>query len=230
MFKIIRFKRVSSTQDVAKRLFDREEEVAIFALTQTRGRGRRQRAWFSPPGGLYLSVLLFPRIRFNTVPLIAALAVVKTLNGLGFKKAAILWPNDILLGSKKVCGILCERYKDGIVCGIGLNVNIKNFPKNLTNATSLLLESKKMYNLNKILDELLHHIEIFYRQSQNGRLKIGEIYNYLTGIGEMVEVVHKDGIIRGTVFDIDDDWGLLLRDESGVIRKFYYGDIKRLKW
>ncbi|MEO0141769.1 MAG: biotin--[acetyl-CoA-carboxylase] ligase [candidate division WOR-3 bacterium] len=228
--EILRFKRVASTQDIAKRLINRGKELAVFAQTQTQGRGRRQRVWFSPVGGLYLSVLFFPESAVAKIPLIAALSVITLLKNLGFKKLGILWPNDILLNKKKVCGILCERYKNSVVCGIGLNVNIKRFPAKLSNATSLFLESGKEYNIEEILQNLLYNIESFYCQLQRDVVKIEDIYHYFTGIGEMVEVSYSGGVCKGTVFDIDEDWGLLLRDETGVIKKFYYGDIKRLKW
>ncbi len=228
--EIYKFKKVSSTQDVARRLIGKQKELVVFSLSQTSGRGRYHRRWFSPPGGLYLSILLFPKTRINAIPLVAALTVIKTLEFLKFKNLSILWPNDVLLNKKKVCGILCERYKNGVICGIGLNVNIKKFPESLPNATSLYYESGKKYSLSKILKIILKNMELLYVHFQNGELKINEIYNYITGIGEMVEISNATGIIRGTVFDVDEDWSLLIRDENGVIRKFYYGDVRRLKW
>ena len=54
--------------------------------------------------------------------------------------------------------------------------------------------------------------------------------NYISGLGESVEVVTTKGVVQGTVYDIDDDWALLLRDESGIIKKYYYGDVRRLQW
>ncbi len=228
--EILRFERVASTQDIAKRLINRKRVLAVFAQTQTQGRGRHHRTWFSPVGGLYLSILLFPEENVEKIPLVAALSVIRLLKKLGFQNLGILWPNDILLNKKKVCGILCERCRNGVVCGIGLNVNIKRFPARLPNATSLSLESGRDYNIEEILQNLLHNIESCYLQLEKGKVKREDISHYFTGIGEMVEVSYNGGVCKGTVFDIDNDWGLLLRDETGVIKKFYYGDIKRLRW
>lgn len=228
--KILRFQEVLSTQDVAKKFIDKKEEIVVVSLKQRKGRGRQRRLWFSPLGGLYISLLLFPQSRHNVIPLIAALGVIKVLETLKFNNISILWPNDVLLNNKKVCGILCERYKDGVVCGIGLNVNVKRFPKNLVNATSLLKESQREFNLEDILKEILKNIEVFYLKLQEGGLNIQEIYSYLSGIGEMVEISLPNGIIKGTVYGIDNDWSLLLREESGIIKKFYYGDVRRVVW
>jgi biotin-(acetyl-CoA carboxylase) ligase len=65
---------------------------------------------------------------------------------------------------------------------------------------------------------------------QRRGLKVKEVLNYISGLGEPVEVVTTKGVIKGTLDNIDDDWALLLRDESGIIKKFYYGDVRRLSW
>jgi len=186
--------------------------------------------WYSPVGGLYLSLLLFPHERFNSIALLASLTVIKTLEDLSFSKLSILWPNDVLLNNRKVCGVLCEQYKKAIICGIGLNANIKKFSPKIDNATSLLLESGQNYKIEELFESILKKFESLYAGHQKGMLKIKEIRNYITGIGEPVEILTQRGNVNGTVFDIDDDWALLLRDESGIIRKFYYGDVKKLRW
>jgi BirA family biotin operon repressor/biotin-[acetyl-CoA-carboxylase] ligase len=228
--RILRFKEVSSTQDIAKRLINQNEELAVLAQRQRCGHGRQQRAWHSPAGGLYMSILLYPRTRFNAVPMMIALSVIRALRECGIKGLSIHWPNDILLDRKKVCGILCEKYRNAVVCGIGLNVNIKRFPRKIPAATSLLLSCRREYDVETLSRKLLSMVARFYNEMQEGRLRIAEIYDYITGIGEMVELSARRESFRGIVHDIDDDWGILIRDESGVIKKFYYGDVKRLKW
>jgi len=228
--KIIRFKEVSSTQDTAKRFISRKEEVAISSLSQKRGRGRHGRSWFSPIGGLYLSLLLFPQTRLTSIPLLASLTIVKVLEVFDFSKISILWPNDVLVDNKKVCGIICERFKNAVICGIGLNVNIETFDDKLANATSLKLESGRNYDIDEMLNQILAKFNPLYNELQNEGLKIKEVLNYIGGIGEAVEIVTAKGIIKGTVYDIDDDWALLLREHSGMIRKFFYGDVRQLVW
>jgi BirA family biotin operon repressor/biotin-[acetyl-CoA-carboxylase] ligase len=228
--RIIRFKEVVSTQDTAKRFIVQNEEVAVTSLCQTRGRGRQGRTWYSPLGGMYVSLLLLPRARFNLIPFMAALAIVRLIEDYGFKRVRVHWPNDILLSNKKVSGIICEQYKNALICGVGLNVNTEGFSKKCKNSTSLYIESGKHYDIEEILRNFIIQFNPLYEELQESGLKIKEVLNYIDGIGEAVEVVTAQGVIRGTVYDIDDDWALLLRDNTGMIKKFYYGDVRRLRW
>ena len=228
--KIFKFKEISSTQDTTKRFIHRNEEVAVSALCQKRGRGRQGRVWYSPVGGLYLSLLLFPKKRLTSIPLLASLTVIKTLEDLGFSKLSIHWPNDVLLNNRKVSGIVCEQFKNTIICGIGLNVNIERFSRRIENATSLKLESGRSFEIEDIIERVIDRFNPLYRELQHEGLKVKEVLNYISGIGESVEISFPKGVIKGTVYDIDDDWALLLRDHSGIIRKFYYGDVRRLVW
>jgi len=228
--KILKFERVTSTQDICRRLIPKQEETAVFAYSQTRGRGRQSRQWSSPKGGMYLSLLLFPENQSRTLPLAAALAVIQILERLGFKHPGIHWPNDVMLDNRKVCGILCEQVRNAFICGIGLNVNTRRFDRSAEHATSLVRISGREYNIERIMDDLILTFYPLYRETQKDGLDIKTVKPYLSGIGEMVEVKTRDGKVKGTVFDIDSDWALLLADGSGMIRKFYYGDVRRLKW
>ncbi|HEX7321290.1 MAG TPA: biotin--[acetyl-CoA-carboxylase] ligase [bacterium] len=228
--RILKYQAVSSTQDIARRLVDRKKPVAIYALCQRRGRGRSSRVWFSPPGGLYLSLVVFPGVRASSIPLLAALVVIRVLEDHGLSGLVIHWPNDVMINSRKVCGILCEEHDQAVICGIGLNVNTEKFPKNLTSATSMMLETGKEYNLNDIGQSIVHRFERLYAKIR-GRRSIGRyIHRYVTGIGEAVEIITSARKYYGSVMGVDDDWALLLRDDNGVIRKFYYGDVRRLRW
>lgn len=228
--KIIKFEDVSSTQDTAKRFVHRKEELAIVAFSQKRGRGRQRRVWYSPIGGIYLSLVLFPQVRLTSIPFLAALTIIKVLEDFGFSRLSILWPNDVLLNKRKVCGIICEQYKKAVICGIGLNVNVQEFSHGLDSATSLKIETGENQDIDAILNQIIRRFNVLYEELQKEGLKVKEILNYLAGLGEVVEIHTARGVIRGMVHDIDDDWGLLLRDPSGVIRKFYYGDVRRLIW
>lgn len=228
--KIFQFKEVLSTQDTAKRFICNNEEVAILSLSQKRGRGRHGRSWFSPLGGLYISLVLFPRIKLTSIPFLASLTIIKVLEDYDFSKLSILWPNDVLLNNQKVCGVICEQVKNAIICGIGLNVNIEYFRQDLGNATSLKIESGQEFDIDDIYKRIIGKFNPLYNELQSRGLKIKEVMNYLTGIGEVVEITTTNGVVKGTVYDIDDDWALLLRDHSGMIKKFYHGDVRRLLW
>jgi BirA family biotin operon repressor/biotin-[acetyl-CoA-carboxylase] ligase len=228
--QIIRFKQVVSTQDTAKRFVSQNKELAISSLHQKKGRGRQGRTWYSPAGGLYVSLLLFPRTQLSSIPMLASLAVVKVLEDYGFSRISIHWPNDVLLNQKKVSGIICEQFKNAIICGIGLNVNNDDFSPRLENATSLKIDAGKTFDIDEILSHFIGKFNPLYNELQNLGIKVKEVLNYIDSIGEPVEVVTSKGVIRGSVYDIDDDWALLLRDETGMIRKFYYGDVRKLRW
>ncbi len=228
--KIVRFKQVGSTQDTAKHYFEQHQEIAITALMQTKGRGRMGRVWYSPMGGLYVSLLLFPEERMSSIPLVAALSVIKTLEDLGFHNLSIMWPNDILLNKKKVCGIISESYKKAIICGIGLNVNITKFNFSSNHATSLRIESGRIFELEQVLNLLIGRFNPLYNQLRKNGLKIENFMHYMSGIGEAVSLTTNQGNIYGTVSGLDDDWSLIIRDENGVSRKFYYGDVRCLTW
>jgi BirA family biotin operon repressor/biotin-[acetyl-CoA-carboxylase] ligase len=228
--KIIRFKEVSSTQDTAKRFIQKHEEVAVSSLSQKRGRGRHGRVWFSPLGGMYVSLLLFPEKRLTSIPLLASLSIIRTLEDFGFSGLTVLWPNDVLLNDKKVCGIVCEQFKKAIICGIGLNVNIEEFSHNIEHATSLKLENGRNFDIDTILRKFVGKFNPLYKELQHEGIKIKEVLHYISGIGESAQVITPRETITGTVYDIDDDWALLLRNHTGMIRKFYYGDVKRLIW
>jgi len=228
--QIIRFKTVVSTQDTAKRFVSQNKELAISSLHQKKGRGRQGRTWYSPAGGLYVSLLLFPRTQLSSIPLLASLTVVKVLEDYGFSRLSIHWPNDVLLNQKKVSGIICEQFKNAIICGIGLNVNNDDFSPRLENATSLKIDAGKTFDIDEILSHFIGKFNPLYNELQSLGIKVKEALNYIDSIGEPVEVVTSKGVIRGSVYDIDDDWALLLRDETGMIRKFYYGDVRKLRW
>jgi BirA family biotin operon repressor/biotin-[acetyl-CoA-carboxylase] ligase len=228
--RILKYQAVSSTQDIARRLVDRKKPVAIYALCQRHGRGRSSRAWFSPPGGLYLSLVVFPGARASSIPLLAALVVIRVLEDHGLSGLVIHWPNDVMINSRKVCGILCEEHNQAVICGIGLNVNTEKFPKNLAGATSMMMETGKEYNLNDIGQSIVNRFERLYAKIRSPRSIGRYIQRYVTGIGEAVEIITNARKYSGSVIGVDDDWALLFRDDNGVIRKFYYGDVRRLRW
>lgn len=226
---LLKFKRVTSTQDVLKRFVKNKNEIAVFAYTQTRGRGRQKRIWYSPSGGIYLSILMFPTKQINTIPLIAALSVIECLKEFNFTEVSIHWPNDVLLNNKKICGILCEKFHNAVICGIGLNVNVKKLPIKLPNATSLFIETRKIYNLDDILNKILKNFWMFYDRLQADKFRSADIYHYVSGLGEPIEVkLSSKETIKGIIHNIDEDWALLVRTEEGLIRKIYYGDVIRL--
>ena len=114
---------------------------------QSAGRGRLDHKWLSPPKtNLMMSVVLsvagLPPEQVATLPLVAGLAVVKALDGMGLFNCRLKWPNDVLIDGRKIAGILCERSGDAVIVGIGVNVGQTEFDKEIADrATSLALLS-----------------------------------------------------------------------------------------
>lgn len=153
--KIESYDITDSTNTRAKHLAElgEEEGTLVIAEEQTSGKGRRGREWKSEPmTSIYMSVILRPKIspiHVSGITLLAALAVVKAIKKICDVEPLIKWPNDIILGKRKICGILTEMsseldYINYAVVGIGINVNNKRFPANIKDkATSIYLETGK---------------------------------------------------------------------------------------
>ena len=166
---IRRYQTLVSTQDEARKLApDSPEWTVVVAKEQSGGRGKPGSLWFSPPGGLYFSVILKPRKNpddLAPITLLVAQAVASVLPA----KAEIKLPNDLLVNGKKICGILTEKTGEALIIGIGLNVNIETFPAEL-NATSLKLETSKTWDLATLLQAILAELKKEYSQFLAGKV------------------------------------------------------------
>src|SRR5829696_4919215 len=148
---VLRFESLPSTNTELARLASEgaAEGLAIVADEQTAGRGRLQRAWSSPKGaGLYFSILLRPGIAQEHWPLLtfmAALAVGDALQEASGLDTDIKWPNDLLSGERKICGILAEAIETpngkAVILGIGINLTNEAFPAELTNMATSVAEA-----------------------------------------------------------------------------------------
>ncbi|MBM3161844.1 MAG: biotin--[acetyl-CoA-carboxylase] ligase [Chlorobi bacterium] len=170
-------KQTQSTNLLAKKLaVERAPEGAVVvADTQSAGRGRLGRTWVSPPGSnLYFSLILRPRIavsRIPQIPLLAAAAICRAIHdACPDVNTGIKWPNDILAGDRKLCGVLCEMQSDTdtahfVIAGIGINVNQDSFPTELRDkASSLLLETGSPVCRPELLAGVLNRFEELYLQ------------------------------------------------------------------
>ncbi len=159
--KLQRLKKVSSTSALAKKEKG-EPWTVIWAQEQSSGYGTKKDYWFSPKGGLYFSVIL-PKTDIDdlqTLTILAAFIVAKTLKENFALECFIKLPNDVYINRKKVAGILTENVLSNdtkfSVMGFGLNTNIDEFPKDLENiATSLKIELKEQVDNEKILKQII---------------------------------------------------------------------------
>lgn len=172
----IHFPSIDSSNRWGKEHLDRWPKMGILCLTAselTAGRGRWGRKWHAPPGvNIYVSFCFWYDSKRNDVgniPQIMALAAVTTLEELHFSPT-IKWPNDLLLSGKKMGGILCETVvyqgRLGIICGIGLNINMALADLHAIGrpATSLFAETGELYDLDAVLNQLKHNFEIDLNQ------------------------------------------------------------------
>lgn len=157
---------VGSTQEAAFALAadGAGDGTAVVAEAQTAGRGRRGRRWHAEPGaGLLLSIVARTPLAPSVRPLLsyaAAVAVVETLRRVAGLEARVKWPNDVLIGGRKVAGILLEARDGVVVIGIGLNVRQERFPPDLTGrATSVALETGRVPDREALLEALLEEVD-----------------------------------------------------------------------
>ena len=223
MRKILRFDVLDSTNAYAKRNCSlMEDQTIIVAKTQSAGRGRLTRKWLSEPGGLYFSVVLKPAQTAHLANLtqLMALTVCRVLRGLNLP-AQIKWPNDVLIGRRKICGILSEAVTSGnaicaLVLGVGVNVAQTDLSAAGQPAVSLAMlglqtDAEKM--LQEICDRFFARYEAVL---QNGFSAIRT--DYLTCfpyIGKEVAVANGTAPARGTVQTISLDGELILNTPAG---------------
>jgi BirA family biotin operon repressor/biotin-[acetyl-CoA-carboxylase] ligase len=234
------FDVLPSTSDHLKELAERgavHGEVVV-AECQTAGRGRRGRAWASPAGrNLYLSVLLRPQLPPQRAPeltLVAALAVCDACRQAGVE-ASIKWPNDVLVGGRKVAGILTELSAEPdqvhwVVLGLGVNLNAAedDFPDELREvATSLALERGQPVPRALFAAALLAVLEQWLeRHAGEGFAPIRSAWRERSStLGQEVRVEADGGEVTGVAEDIDEAGALLVRHAGGLAR-IVSGDVR----
>ena len=144
----------------------------VVADRQEAGRGRRGRSWDSPSGtGIFMTLLLKPEMNPNhasMLTLVAAMAVARAISKCAGTEALIKWPNDIVIGGKKICGILTEMsaqfdFINHIVIGIGINVHNEHFPEEIAEtAGSILLQTGKRIRRAELIEQILEQFEHYY--------------------------------------------------------------------
>lgn len=210
----------ASTNDVAMTLgrAGAPEGVAIFAESQTAGRGRLGRRWQSAPGrGLWVSVLLRPKWSgFSRFSLAAAVAVARGIDPFLPEPAGIKWPNDIYLGgNRKTAGILCESGAGFVVIGVGLNVNhlSDDFDAEIARrATSLALASGRQLNRAEVAASVLAEFDRIYSElPDNFPEVVAECEQRSVLLGKTVRINGISGVVLG----LAPDGGLHLRHEKG---------------
>ena len=238
---VLRFESLPSTNTELARLASEGavEGVSVVADEQTAGRGRLQRAWSSPKGaGLYFSILLRPTIQQNYWPLItfmAAIAVGDALREAAGVETDIKWPNDLLSGERKICGILAEATDTpagrAVILGIGINLTQNAFPPEIAEvATSVSEATGRAVDREQILTALLDALSRWYALLDHPAQIVDAWSNRSSyAIGKLVQVSNGDDVWQGITCGVEPDGALRLRTSSGDIRLVRAGDVYSIR-
>ena len=217
------------------------EGTVVIAERQTAGRGRLGRSWISPTGNLLVSVILRPAIPTHKAPLITlmgAVAVVSALRGAAGVGAGIKWPNDILIGGRKVCGLLTELSAEPdrvrhVVLGIGLNTNLrmKDLPEDVrVAATSLSEETGADVDRTALVAELLEQLDRWYNRFLTDEPAVLAAWrDESVTLGRRVRVQGAAERIDGMARDIDKEGRLVVQLDDGTLRQVAAGDVTIVK-
>ena len=214
--------------------------LVIRAISQTKGRGRRGRSWFSPPGsGLYFSILLRPDGEAENSPLLTLLIGVAAAEGLSEAtglRVGLKWPNDLRVKGKKIGGILCEYLEPpnqppAVVAGLGVNLTTReaDFPPELRkSASSILLSVGEVPDAEGLLDLLLARVAFWYKEYESSGF--GAVRDHwlrlCDNLGETISVRAADEILTGKNNGIDEAGRLLLEKPSGAIERITSGEVE----
>ena len=230
---------LESTNETAKELLepDLEEGLVIWADRQSAGKGRQGRAWASPPGGLYASVLLRPKEpQAWVLGLLAGMPVVKALRHFGVF-AGLKYPNDAVYQGRKIAGILSEgvyrRETYHVIIGIGVNTNVDldRLPPDLqATATTMKREVNLFVANDEFLDYLLSQLDDLYSRYRNTKIEflIKEYRGQCTTIGKKVSATTSKGTVTGRAYDIAPNGALIIMDEDNAKHEFVEGQLKIL--
>src|SRR5271170_3073320 len=235
------FEQTTSTNDVIEKLARDgvKEGVVVFAESQTKGRGRLGRKWISPERkGLWFSILLRPDLRpqeTTQLTVASATALRRAIESETGLKPEIKWPNDILIGGKKVAGILTELSAEldkvkHIILGIGVDVNVDagELPPEVGKiATSLKIEAGGLISRVELAVEILRELDRDYARMCAGNFSAiaDEWEAGCATIGKNVTVQMGDRKISGCAESLDDDGALLVRTGHGRLERVIGGDV-----
>jgi BirA family biotin operon repressor/biotin-[acetyl-CoA-carboxylase] ligase len=241
---ILRFDSLPSTNTEAARqaAIGAPEGLCVVAREQTAGRGRQRRAWASAKdAGLYFSVVLRPRGQERDWPLItlaAALAAADALAETCALEADIKWPNDLLAGGRKLCGILAETFETArgraVVLGIGINLTNRAFPPEiLRDATSVEEQTGRAPDAEQLLAALTRAIARRYEtlQAEGGAAQTLREWESRSTFarGRRVRVALAEGSFEGTTRGLEPDGALRVETDAGRLRVVRAGDVTAVR-
>jgi BirA family biotin operon repressor/biotin-[acetyl-CoA-carboxylase] ligase len=229
---------VASTNDQARRLAEAgaADGTLVWAHRQTQGRGRHGRTWTSPPGNLYVSLVLRPAItpaRASQLSLVAAVALAETVEAVVPAAASVTlkWPNDVLVNNRKAAGILLEAAAsasgglDFVVLGMGVNVT-SHPPDTRYGATDLCAEGASV-TVPALLELLARDLRASHeRWLSDGFQPVRAAWlARARGLGAPIEVRLGNTLISGSFADLDDDGAMIIEGTGGRRQRVTAGDV-----
>ena len=241
---IVYYDSVDSTNLRIKQMGDEGAPEGTLAVAdkQTAGRGRRGRSWDSPSGSsIYMSLLLRPKIEPDQAPMLTLVMALSVAEGImdcgdscGNPDVKIKWPNDIIINGKKLVGILTEMsaeidYINHVVIGVGINVNLWEFPEEMQDkATSLLLEGGHEYDRNQVIALVMKYFEINYEkfvQTCDFAHLLDDYHRILANLNQPVRVIDGDRSFEGICRGIDEKGELLVEKQDKEVVKVSAGEV-----
>lgn len=252
------FPRTGSTNDVAheRAAAGAPDGLLVIADEQTAGRGRLDRRWWAPPGGsLLLSLLLRPALpldRAGQLTMCLGVAAVEGIEAVTGLRPALKWPNDLLLGGRKLGGMLTElrladERLDYAVLGLGVNVNVDFADGSAASdhgalsighrpgsdlagtATSLVLALGRTVDRLSLLVAILARCEVLYEQTLMGQSPHAAWAARLDTVGRRVAVTTGAGTLQGIATGVTPDGALQVRDDNGTEHVIWSGDVTALR-
>ena len=225
MLNLIKLEEVDSTNEWVKRNIEKLSDLdGVIARIQTRGKGRGSNKWFSPSGGLWLTLMIkeFPSNK-GVLSQLSSVAIAEVLENYRLH-VELKWPNDIIISKKKIGGVLIEGRNESFIVGIGLNLNldVSDFPQSLQEN---IISSKEILKRNLPIEEVA--LEIMKRIGEC-REELDRVYIRYLGLnqdlGRKVELQGQKETITGQVIGIENDGGIRIRSE-GKENTYYSGSL-----
>ncbi len=234
------FNEVMSTNTVGKFLSENDVEngTVILSEKQSGAKGRLGKHWESPLGGIWLSIIVKPKVDHSKIPMITlatGVAVVKTLERIGIEDAEIKWPNDVMINGKKVCGILTEAITkfntiESVIIGVGIdaNFNVDVLPEELREGTTTLgRELDQKVNENEVIRFFLEEFEkigVLFEEGEFEKI-LKEWRRYSYSIGKIVEVREPfSKTYDAYVLGISREGALVVEKIDGTLEKVISGE------
>ena len=241
--RVYYFEEIDSTQNFAQNIAadKKENGTIIIAEKQTSGRGRLDRKWTSPKGGIWFSLIIHPKFDVSSstlIPILSAVALSKSIKSVLDIETEVKWPNDITMNGKKVAGVLVDasfqtNSIDYLILGIGINFDIdaKKLEKRLTKTPNFygidsLRGKEDKTPPKKLLKEFLLQFEKNLFQLDKGEKSkiIKEWTKRAAGIGKKITINTSNGKISGISQGIDNDGALKIKTRNET-KKIYVGDV-----